>query len=201
MKLPESFYVADDVVAIARALLGKVLVTAFNGELTSAMIVETEAYAGVTDRASHAFGGRDTPRTRVMYRQGGIAYVYLCYGIHHLFNVVTNIEGFPYAVLVRGVEPLDGIDVMLHRRNKEKLTNTLTAGPGALSEALGIKTMHTGISLQSEQLYIEDRGFKIAKADIVASTRVGVAYAREDALRPYRFCVRDNPYVSKGKGL
>ncbi len=199
-KLPESFYEGEDVVAIARALLGKVLVTEFEDGLTAAMIVETEAYAGVDDRASHAFGGRDTARTKVMYHKGGVAYVYLCYGIHHLFNVVTNMEGVPHAVLIRGVEPLEGIDIMLHRRRKTRLSPALTAGPGALSEALGIKTSHTGLSLLSPQLHIEDRGIIVADADIIASTRVGIAYAAADALRPYRFSVRGNAYVSKGKG-
>jgi DNA-3-methyladenine glycosylase len=201
MILPESFYTRKDVVKIAKELLGKVLVTNFDGILTSGMIVETEAYAGISDKASHASGGRRTNRTETMYAKGGTAYVYLCYGIHHLFNVVTNVEDVPHAVLIRGLEPLEGIDMMLARRRKEKVEPSLTAGPGALSVAMGIYTNHSGDSLQGPELWIEDRGIKISAKDIVAGTRVGVAYAAEDALLPYRFSVKGNKFVSKGKGL
>jgi DNA-3-methyladenine glycosylase len=201
MVLPESFYARTDVVEIARELLGKVLVTRFDGELTSGIIVETEAYAGEGDRASHAFGGRRTRRTEIMYGHGGTAYVYLIYGIHHLFNVVTNSRDTPHAILIRAIEPLEGIDVMLARRGKEKLQPSLTAGPGAMSAALGIRTSHTGLSLQGPEITIEDRGIKVPPRKVVAGTRVGVAYALDDALRPYRFSIAGNPYVSKGKGL
>lgn len=199
--LPEDFYTRNNVVQIAQQLLGKVLVTNFNDEYTAGIIVETEAYAGAGDKASHAYGNRRTARTEIMFGKGGTAYVYLCYGIHHLFNVVTNVQDTPHAVLIRGVEPIDGIDIMLERRAKDKVTPALTAGPGALSMALGIHTSHTGLSLLNENLFIEDRGIKIKKTDIVAGTRVGVAYAQEDAFLPYRFWVKGNPYVSKGKGL
>jgi DNA-3-methyladenine glycosylase len=201
MKLPGSFYTRKDVVKIARELLGKILVTRFHGIHTAGMIVETEAYAGETDRASHAFGGRRTARTEVMYKHGGAAYVYLCYGIHHLFNVVTNVQDTPHAILIRAIEPLEGIDAMLARRGKAKLHPSLTAGPGAMSMALGISTAQTGHSLLENEVYIEDRGIKVPSKHIVATTRVGVAYALDDALRPYRFYIRGNPYVSKGKGL
>jgi DNA-3-methyladenine glycosylase len=201
MILPASFYQRKDVVRIARELLGKVLVTRFDGELTSGIIVETEAYAGATDKASHAWGNRRTTRTEPMYAAGGTAYVYLCYGIHHLFNVVTNARDVPHAVLIRAIEPLDGIDIMLHRRGKKQLTPALTAGPGALSMALGIYTHHTGMQLNGGDIRIEDRGIKVPAKDIVAGTRVGVAYALDDALRPYRFHISGNRYVSKGKGL
>lgn len=201
MILPESFYKRKDVVKIAKELLGKVLVTRFDGIVTSGMIVETEAYAGESDKASHASGGRRTNRTEIMYAVGGTAYVYLCYGIHHLFNVVTNAKDIPHAVLIRGIEPLEGTDEMLERRGKEHLSPSLTAGPGALSMALGIHTRHSGSGLQGPEIYIEDRGLKVSPKDIVASTRVGVAYAAEDALLPYRFSIKGNRYVSKGKGL
>lgn len=201
MILPESFYTRKDVVKIAQELLGKVLVTNIDGIYTSGMIVETEAYAGAADKASHAHGNRRTKRTEIMFWQGGMAYVYLCYGIHHLFNVVTNVRDVPHAVLIRAVEPLEGIEHMLERRGKEKLTPSLTAGPGAMSMALGIHTNQTGKSLLSNEIYIEDRGFRIPSKDIVTSTRVGVAYAQEDAYLPYRFSIRGNKYVSKGKGL
>jgi DNA-3-methyladenine glycosylase len=161
------------------------------------MIVETEAYSGISDKASHAFGGRRTARTEVMYMQGGAAYVYLCYGIHHLFNVVTNIQGVPHAILIRAIEPLEGTDAMLERRGKTKLHPSLTAGPGAMSMALGISAAHTGSSLLGKPIYIEDRGIKVHKKDIVAATRIGVAYALDDALLPYRFFIRGNLYVSK----
>ena len=201
MVLPESFYERKDVVKIAKELLGKVLVTNFDGVYTSGMIVETEAYAGITDKASHAYGNRRTSRTEVMYMQGGVGYVYLCYGIHHLFNVVTNLKDVPHAILIRAIEPIDGIDTMLERRKKDVLKPSLTAGPGAMSQALGIATRHTGVLLNSAEIYIEDRGIKISTKDIIAATRVGVAYALDDALRPYRFYIKDNPYVGKGKGL
>jgi DNA-3-methyladenine glycosylase len=200
MILPESFYTRKDVVKIARELLGKVLVTRFDGVTTSGIITETEAYAGVVDKASHAYGGRRTQRTDIMFWQGGVAYVYLCYGIHHLFNVVTNKADIPHAVLIRAVEPLEGIEYMLERRGKEKLTTALTAGPGALSGALGIRTAHTGKMLSGmDMITIEDRGVIIKPKDIVASKRIGVDYAKEDALLPYRFYIRDNKYVSKSK--
>jgi DNA-3-methyladenine glycosylase len=201
MILPDSFYQRPDVVAIAKELLGKVLVTNFDGQYTSGLIVETEAYKGAADKASHAFGNRRTNRTEVMYGHGGVAYVYLCYGIHHLFNVVTNVEHVPHAILIRAIEPLEGIELMLERRRKEKLLPNLTAGPGAMSEALGIKTKHTGLNLQGPEISIEDNGIKIPRSQIVSATRVGVAYAQEDALLPYRFYIKDNKYVSKGKGL
>ncbi len=198
--LPEDFYTRKHVVQIAKDLLGKVLVTDFEEGRTSGIIVETEAYAGVGDKASHAYGGRRTTRTETMYSRGGVAYVYLCYGIHHLFNVVTNVQDIPHAILVRAIEPLEGIDIMLARRNKEKLTPQLTAGPGAMSQALGISTGHTGLALNTH-IFIEDRGIKVRKTDIVSGTRVGVAYALEDAYLPYRFWIKGNPYVSRGKGL
>jgi DNA-3-methyladenine glycosylase len=201
MVLPLSFYTREDVVRIARELLGKVLVTEFDGVRTAGMIVETEAYAGATDRASHAWNHRRTARTEVMYASGGVAYVYLCYGIHHLMNVVTHREDVPHAVLIRALEPLEGIEEMLLRRGKQSFHPSLTAGPGALSEALGIRTVHTGYSLLGPELFIEDRDIRVPARKTVASTRVGVSYAGPDALRPYRFYIAGNNFVSKGKGL
>jgi DNA-3-methyladenine glycosylase len=200
MILPESFYTRKDVVKIAQELLGKVLVTRFNGIITSGMITEAEAYAGISDKASHAYGNRRTNRTDIMFWQGGVAYVYLCYGIHHLFNVVTNKANIPHAVLIRAIEPLEGIGHMLERRGKESITPALTAGPGALSGALGIHTSNTGNNLLGvSSITIEDRGLKIKPEDIVSSKRIGVDYAQEDALLPYRFYIRDNKFVSKSK--
>ncbi len=163
------------------------------------MIVETEAYKGISDKASHAYNGRFTERTQIMYKEGGAAYIYLCYGIHHLFNVVTNVEGTPHAVLIRAIEPIEGIDTMLKRRKKKQLDYTLTSGPGSLSEALGIHYSHSGISLYENKIWIADEGIKINRNNIIASPRVGVAYAKEDALLPYRFRIKANPWTSKAK--
>lgn len=194
--LPIGFYDRADVLKIARELLGKIIVTNFNGELTTARIVETEAYAGVTDKASHAYGGRRTARTEVMYREAGVAYVYLCYGIHQLFNIVTDKADIPHAVLIRGAEPLTGIPVMLQRTGKKIADFTLTRGPGNVSKALGINTSHTGRSLLGDECYLASDGFVPPEEDIVATPRIGVDYAGADALLPYRFIIRNNKYVS-----
>lgn len=199
-KLPEPFFMRTNVVQIAKELLGKILVSYFDNMLTAARIVETEAYNGIEDKASHAFGGRRTNRTEVMFGGGGTAYVYLCYGMHHLFNVVTNVAGVPHAVLIRAAEPLTGVTDMLLRTGKHKADYTLTKGPGNVAKALGITTQHTACSLQSNQLFIADDGFILPEEDILATPRIGVAYAGEDALLPYRFYIKNNRYVS-GKKL
>lgn len=198
-KLEYDFYNRTNVVVIAKELLGKIIVTSFNGVLTSGRIVETEAYAGVIDRASHAFAGRRTNRTEIMFGDPGKAYVYLCYGIHHLFNIVTNRKDIPHAVLIRAVEPLEGIEHMLERTGKLKADYTLTRGPGNVSKALGIYTKHTGFDLRGDDIFIADDGYKLRKKDILASARIGVDYAGEDAALHYRFSVKDNPYVSGKK--
>jgi DNA-3-methyladenine glycosylase len=195
-RLGHSFYDRKDVTRIAKELLGKVLVTTFNGVVTSGRIVETEAYAGAGDKASHAYGNRRTARTEVMFGIPGTAYVYLCYGIHHLFNIVTNKKDIPHAILIRAIEPLQGIDSMLLRTGKIKLDNTLTKGPGNVSRALGIFTHHTGTSLLSDELFLVDDGFKLKESQILTTTRIGVDYAAEDSLLPYRFIIKDNSYVS-----
>jgi DNA-3-methyladenine glycosylase len=195
-KLPLSFYQRDNVVQIARELIGKIVVTQWNGIVTSGRIVETEAYAGIIDKASHAFGDRRTNRTEVMYGHGGVAYVYLCYGIHQMLNVVTNAAEVPHAILIRALEPIKGIEEMLLRTAKAKADYTLTRGPGNVCKALGIYTMHTGTSLRSKELFIAEDKFNYAKKEISASPRIGVDYAGKDALLPYRFYVKGNPYVS-----
>jgi DNA-3-methyladenine glycosylase len=200
-KLPASFYHRTNVVTIAKELLGKLLVTTFNGELTAGRIVETEAYNGVVDKASHSYGGRRTNRTETMYAPGGIAYVYLCYGIHHLFNVVTNTQDTPHAILIRAIEPVTGIDIMLHRMKKEKADHTIGRGPGNVSKALGISVVHTRLSLLENEIYIADDGAIIKPAQIATGPRIGIDYAAEDALLPYRFYVKGNPYVSGRKSL
>lgn len=197
--LPDSFYDRPGVVKVARELLGKVLVTVFQGRRTSGRIVEVEAYNGVVDRASHAWSGRRTKRTEVIFGPAGVAYVYLIYGIHHLFNVVTNSRDVPHAVLVRGVEPLEGIPVMLERTGKAKLDHTLTRGPGNVSRGLGIHTTDTGTSLLGDTIFIADDGYRPRRGEIVATPRIGVDYAGEDAALPYRFYIKGNPYVSGPK--
>jgi len=200
-KLATGFYNRADVVKIAKELIGKVLVTQFGEVITSGRIVETEAYAGAIDRASHAYGNRRTNRTEVMFQPGGAAYVYLCYGIHYLFNVVTNQKDLPHAVLIRALDPLQGITTMLERTGKKKLDYTLTKGPGNVSKALGIHTGHTGFSLLGDEIYIAEDEFTVAKKDIIATPRIGVDYAGEDARLPYRFILNDNPYVSGNSSL
>lgn len=187
MKLVSDFYRRDDVVAISRDLLGKVLCTKIGGSLTTTMITETEAYAGVSDKASHAYGGRRTNRTEPLFEEGGIAYVYLCYGIHHLFNVVTNKAGTPHAVLIRAGDPLSGTKLMRQRRDKPTADQSLLAGPGSLARALGITTEDTGASLLNGKLWIEDQGIDIDEDSVTVGPRVGVDYAGDDAFRPYRF--------------
>lgn len=195
-KLSFDFYRRDDVLAVAGELIGKILVTNWNGTITSGRIVELEAYAGAPDKASHAFGGKVTDRNRVMYMDGGVAYVYLCYGIHHLFNVVTHRKDTPHAILIRGIEPVKGIPLMLKRTDKKEFDNTLTRGPGNVSKALGIHTRHTGFSLRGKELYIAEDGYQYEKAQIKTSPRIGVEYAGNDALLPYRFYVKGNAFVS-----
>ncbi|MCR8556782.1 DNA-3-methyladenine glycosylase [Mucilaginibacter sp. BJC16-A38] len=197
MKLPESYYHNPDVVALSKDLIGKYLFTRIDGITTGGYIVETEAYNGIIDRASHAFGNRRTTRTSIMFQKGGIAYVYLCYGIHEMFNIVTNIEGVPHAILVRAINPTDGIEAMQARRNMPLLKPTITMGPGSVAKALGISRAINAYSLQSDTIWIEDKGLSLADEEIAAVPRVGVDYAGDDALLPYRFFVKGNPYVSK----
>lgn len=197
-KLPESFYRRDDVVAVSRDLLGKQLcVYSEAGNLLSGKIVETEAYDGRNDRANHAHRGRRTNRTKIMFEPGGVAYVYLCYGIHHLFNVITNTEGIPDAVLVRAIEPEQGLDQMLANRNMDQIDKRLTNGPGKLSQALGITVEDYGRPVTKDRIWIEDRGITLSEEEIVASERIGIDYAGEDAQLPYRFTIRGNRFVSK----
>ena len=195
-KLLADFYQREDVLVISRELLGKVLCTNFHGKLTSGIIVETEAYAGITDKASHAYGGRRTKRTETMYAKGGSAYVYLCYGIHHLFNIVTNKENIPHAVLIRAIQPRDGIEIMLQRRNKKKIDHTLTSGPGSLTRALGITVKDSGTFLMDNLIWLEDQNINYTNQDILATPRVGVQYAGKDAQNPWRFQVENSPWVS-----
>jgi DNA-3-methyladenine glycosylase len=190
--LPPEFYIRTDVVQVARELLGKVLYTSFGNEITAGIIIETEAYAGVKDKASHAYNNRRTARTETMYRQGGCAYVYLCYGIHSLFNIVTSVHDDPQAVLIRGIEPLHGIEIMKKRKGKSLLSPKDGIGPGNITKLLGIQVAHSGFSLSNNSdtesgIWIQDGGFRVWDKEVKTSTRIGVSYAAEDALLPYRF--------------
>lgn len=196
-KLTRDFYLRPDVVQIAQELLGKMLYSKINGQITAGKIVETEAYCGANDKACHAHQNRFTQRTRIMFEEGGKAYVYLCYGVHHLFNVVTNTQGNADAVLIRAIEPIEGIDVMLRRRSFTSLKYSLTAGPGSLSKALGISKNLYGEDLLGDTLWIAESNFAKEDFEKVITTRIGIGYAEEDALLPWRFYIKNNPWVSK----
>jgi len=196
-KLPLSFYNRKDVVKIAKELLGKIIVTCFDGEITSGRIVETEAYAGIVDKASHSFAGKRTARNEHMYSAAGTAYIYICYGMHQMLNIVTNAKEIPDAVLIRAIEPLDGIDIMLKRTGKKTLDKTLTRGPGNVGKALGIFKHHSGLYLLDDEIYVLDDSKKIPDEEIGISKRIGVESAGEDALLPYRFYLKGNQYVSR----
>ena len=187
MLLPPSYYLSSDVVALARDLLGKYLFTGIGGQLSGGIITETEAYKGVNDRACHSFGGRRTIRNEMMYHAGGVSYVYLCYGMHSMFNVVTNVEDEPEAVLVRAIYPTHGEELMLQRLRKTQMSPALTNGPGKLTKALGITREQNGCSLQSDVIWIEDRNLWISDEKVEVTPRIGVDYAGGDALLPYRF--------------
>lgn len=195
-KLPIEFYKRNNVLQIAKDLLGKILITKFDGIITSGKIVETEAYIATTDRASHSYNGKRTARNEDMYAEAGIAYVYICYGMHHLFNVVTNKKDTPDAVLIRAVEPVEGIETMLQRTGKLKLDATLTKGPGNVGRALGISKQHSGLNLLGNTIFIYDDDIQVNKNEIGASKRIGVEGAGDAAAYPYRFFIKGNKYVS-----
>jgi DNA-3-methyladenine glycosylase len=200
-RLPRSYYQSLDVTNIARDLLGKYLVSEIDGSRCSGVIVETEAYRGPDDRASHSYNNRRTPRTEVMYATGGVAYVYICYGMHHLMNVVTGPKDNAHAVLIRALEPVDGKGMMALRRNMTEEDSRLTKGPGALSVALGLTSNLTGTSLHtaSSPVWIEDRGLQFRQSEICSGPRIGVESAGEAALWPWRYFVKGNKYVSAKK--
>lgn len=198
-KLPRKFYTRDDTLLIARQLLGqRLVVPTADGTRVSGRIVETEAYMAPEDRASHAYGNRRTPRTETMFCRGGTAYVYFIYGMHNQFNVVTNIESIPHAVLVRALEPLEGIDVMRERRPVKDERN-LTSGPGKLCAAMGIDLSYNRADLLGKMVWIEEGEQVIKESEIASGPRIGIDYAGEFVNKPWRFWIRDNPYVSKTK--
>ncbi|HEX8284470.1 MAG TPA: DNA-3-methyladenine glycosylase [Pyrinomonadaceae bacterium] len=198
VKLGRDFYARADTLAVARELLGKRLVVpSETGARVSGRVVEVEAYLGVEDRAAHSFGGRRTRRTETMYAVGGAVYVFFVYGMHHQFNVVAGPEGQPHAVLVRAVEPEEGIELMKERRPVSK-ERELTSGPGKLCRALKLDLTYDGEDLtKSRRVWLEDAGAKLAAEEIATGPRIGVDYAGEDALRPWRFWVKGNEYVSR----
>lgn len=196
MKLNEDFYQRKNVVKIARELLGKGLFTRIDGILTGGIIVETEAYSW-KERGCHAYGARKTSRNAIMFEKGGYAYVYMCYGIHFLFNVVTNQQDTPEAVLIRALQPMAGIDQIKLRRSIFKNDFHLTSGPGKLTKALGIDRSFNGKFLIDDEIWIEDFGAKLAELNIAATERIGIDYAGEDARLPWRFSIKGNTWVSK----
>ncbi|MDA8158311.1 MAG: DNA-3-methyladenine glycosylase [Deltaproteobacteria bacterium] len=225
-KLDKSFYVREDTVKIAKELIGKYLLTDIGGGgITGGKIVETEAYLGAIDKASHGYGNRKTERNKNLYKEGGYAYVYFIYGMYYLFNVVTGIENNADAVLIRAVEPEIGLDIMLMRKErakagKSKLKNKtgknktavgisrFTSGPGLLTIALGIDLRHNGIPVCENNnnidnkknkldIWLEDRNINITAEDIIETPRIGVGYAAEHALLPYRFKLKGNNWVSR----
>lgn len=186
------FFTRNDVVLIAKELLGKKLFTSVNNQITSGIIIETEAYAGSIDKASHAFNNRRTSRTEIMFKRGGCAYVYLCYGIHSLFNIVTSVDGEPHAVLIRGILPVDGIEIMKERTGKISLLPKNGIGPGNVSKLMGIQVSDSGRVLSDEsiserKIWVQDEGILVKEEEIKIGPRIGVDYAGEDALLPYRF--------------
>jgi DNA-3-methyladenine glycosylase len=195
--LPKAFYAREDVLEVARDLLGCVLVVPDRlGRRVSGIIVETEAYCGPEDRASHAFGGRRTARTETMYGAGGTAYVYFVYGMYHQFNVVTNVADVPHAILVRALEPLEGVETMTRRRGRRPVAH-LASGPGKLCIALGIDRRFDRADLAGPRVWIE-RGPRIRSSGIARGPRVGIDYAGAWARKPWRYWIRGHPCVSRG---
>lgn len=196
-KLPREFYTRPSVLTVARDLLGKLLVVpARGGGRVSGVIVETEAYRAPRDRASHAYAGRRTRRTETMYAVGGTAYVYFVYGMYHQFNVVTGVEDVAHAVLVRALEPVEGIELMRGRRG-ERPDRKLTSGPGTLCVALAIDRSHDRADLLGDRVWLEEGPTRIRAASIASGPRIGIDYAGEWAAKPWRFWLRGNPHVSR----
>lgn len=187
-KLGIRYFQTNDTLALGRNLLGKFLVSSIGNVITSGMIIETESYLGSKDKASHAFDNLRTKRNEPMYLPGGHWYVYLCYGIHYLTNIVTHQKDIPEAILIRALKPCDGMDLMKKRRRIDAI-NRLTNGPGSLSQALGITKIISGEPI-GKSVWIEDRGVIVPDNQIIASPRIGIAYAKEDASLPYRFRVK-----------
>jgi DNA-3-methyladenine glycosylase len=182
---------------LAKSLIGKFLFTKIEGKITGGMITETEAYAGISDKASHAFGERRTRRTIIMYAEGGVSYVYLCYGVHYLFNVVTGKKEEPHAVLIRAIFPTIGTEYMMKRTGHSAINYSQCNGPGKLTKILGINQNFNGLKLNGDIVWIEDLACNFEENAIHVSERIGVQYAGEDAKLPYRFLLKPEFLVKK----
>ena len=195
-KLGREFYRRDDTVGVAKDLLGKLLVVPSpRGQRVSGMIVETEAYLGVEDKAAHSFGGRRTARNEITYAEGGHVYVFFVYGMYYQLNLVTGAAEHPHVVLVRAIEPVEGTEIMRRRRGKMPDRN-LTSGPGKLTIALAIDRGYNGEDLSGERIWVEEyRNLK--PIEIAAGPRIGIDYAGEFVGVPWRFWVKENQFVSR----
>jgi DNA-3-methyladenine glycosylase len=192
-KLPRSFY-SRSTLDVASDLLGKILVRCLDRRKVAGKIVETEAYVGPHDLACHASKGH-TPRTSVMFGPPGFAYVYMIYGFYFCLNVVTEPLGYPAAVLIRAVEPLENVDLMRKLRNNPQHATSIASGPGKLCMAMSIDKQLNGADLLGTTIWIEDRKFD--PGPILTSPRVGVDYAGEYKDKPWRFFLNGNPHVSR----
>lgn len=198
MALERNFFAGENILEISKSLLGMKLCTNIDGVFTSGIIVETEAYKAPEDKASHAYQNKLTPRTKTMFSKPGTAYVYICYGYHHLFNIITAPEGIAHCILIRAIEPLDGMEAMLERRNYPKVRYNLTNGPGKMSKALGISKGQNGIDLTlAESIWIAEGIPQIRKSHIIEGPRVGMTSAEECAHWPWRFRIKGNKWTSK----
>lgn len=189
MKLPLSYYQHEDVVFLAKDLLGKLLITEIDGIQTGGIITETEAYSEI-EKGCHAYNKRKTERTKIMFEQGGLSYVYFCYGMHHLFNIVTGKKGIAQAILIRAIQPTIGLEEILKRRNKIKMEKNLCNGPGKICQALGITKMHYGLNLTYDKIWLEKSTIKIEDEIISITPRIGIDYAEEDKDLPWRFVLK-----------
>jgi DNA-3-methyladenine glycosylase len=197
MRLPLTFYQQEDVVSVASQLLGKYVYSQIDGKITGGIIVETEAYRGPDDRGSHAYNDKKTARNQMMYQAGGLAYMYICYGIHDMLNIVTGAEGMSHAVLIRALIPQTGLGEMRIRRNIFDEDKRLCQGPGALTKALGLIKLHNGYDLQGDVIWLKDRGLTYNENDIIASPRVGMNFDGPYKTIPWRFYVKGNQFVSR----
>lgn len=197
MRILGQEFFARPTLTVARGLLGQQLVRQLDGQRLSGLIVETEAYIGQDDSACHASKGR-TRRTEVMFGPPGRTYVYLVYGMHHLLNLVTEQAGFPAAVLIRALEPLEGVDMMQARRPRANPLRNLTNGPGKLTQALGLDAdLHNWDVTQGQTLWLES-GHSLSDEAVATGPRIGIGYADpQDQAAPWRFWIRGNRFVSK----
>jgi len=199
LDLPQEYYLNTNTLFLAKDILGKKLCTHINGNYTAGIIVETEAYCGTNDMACHGRHGHRTPRNKTLFAQGGVFYVYICYGIHHLLNIVTHNENEPHAILIRALMPIEGIEIMLDRRKKSKVDYTITKGPGALTQALGITSYYDAIPCNSDTIWLENTAITYKDEDIFNGPRVGVSNCGNDAILPYRYYIKHNKWVSAWK--